>query len=252
MRKQVVLKEHRVPEAGEYGECEMTYTLHLGDCLPFMRDMAAGSVDAVIADPPYDKRTHVGAITTQNDGHKFNNIDFGHLINHAELTREFLKISKRWCLAFCTFEDMGKFSTEASKTESWVRAGVWDRVNPAPQFTGDRPSQAAEGIAIFHTKEIKKRWNGKGSQGIWRFSVESGKKEHPTQKPLSLMMKLISQFTDEGETVFDPFMGSGTTGVACMKLGRNFIGCEISSEYYAIAERRIEQASRQVGLFDQP
>jgi site-specific DNA-methyltransferase (adenine-specific) len=80
--------------------------------------------------------------------------------------------------------------------------------------------------------------------------VESGKKEHPTQKPLSLMKKLVCDFTDEGDTVFDPFMGAGTTGVACMMTGRNFIGCEKKPDYYAISERRIKAAAAQPGLFD--
>lgn len=71
--------------------------------------------------------------------------------------------------------------------------------------------------------------------------------EHPTQKPIALMKWCIEILSVE--SVFDPFMGSGTTGVACMQLGRNFIGCEIDPNYFAIAERRIEQASRQQGLF---
>lgn len=228
----------------------MTSQLYLGDCLDILPTLEAGSVDAVITDPPYDKRTHEGAITDRSGGVKDNKIDFAHLINHAYLVNEFLRISKRWSLAFCTFEDMGKFSDEASKVGAWVRAGVWDRVNPAPQFTGDRPSQAADGLAIWHNPEVKKRWNGRGQQGIWRYSVESGNKEHPTQKPLLLMTKLIYQFTDEGDTVLDPFMGSGTTGVACAKLGRNFIGIEKYPTYFKIAQRRIEQAEAQPVLME--
>ena len=65
---------------------------------------------------------------------------------------------------------------------------------------------------------------------------------HPTQKPIALMSLLIEKFTKPGQTVFDPYMGSGTTGVACMNLGRNFIGCEIDPGYFAIAEKRIVEA----------
>lgn len=191
----------------------MSVSLFCGDCLEILPTLAAGSTDAIITDPPYDKRTHEGAVTERETvpqggvGNLINGLNFSHLVNHAYLVNEFLRISKRWSLAFCTFEDMGKFSDEASKVGAWVRAGVWDRVNPAPQFTGDRPSQAADGIAIWHNPEVKKRWNGRGQQGIWRYSVEAGNKEHPTQKPLLLMTKLVYQFTDEGETILDPLHG---------------------------------------------
>jgi DNA modification methylase len=73
-------------------------------------------------------------------------------------------------------------------------------------------------------------------------------KVHPTQKPLSLMKWVVENYTAEGCTIFDPFMGSGTTGVACVQTGRNFIGCEISPEYFAIAEKRIQEAQMQLRL----
>jgi len=72
---------------------------------------------------------------------------------------------------------------------------------------------------------------------------------HPTQKPLKVMRYIIENFTKEGDTIFDPFMGSGTTGVACIQAGRHFIGCEISAEYFAIAEKRIKSAALQLSLF---
>jgi site-specific DNA-methyltransferase (adenine-specific)/modification methylase len=65
---------------------------------------------------------------------------------------------------------------------------------------------------------------------------------HPTQKPLKVMRYIIENFTKEGDTIFDPFMGSGTTGVACIQTGRHFIGCEISAEYFALAEKRVKSA----------
>lgn len=72
---------------------------------------------------------------------------------------------------------------------------------------------------------------------------------HPAQKPLELMRWCIELITRPSDTIFDPFMGSGTTGAACMQLGRNFIGCEIDPTYYAIAERRIRDAVAQPALF---
>lgn len=73
------------------------------------------------------------------------------------------------------------------------------------------------------------------------FNRSSEKVEHPTQKPVALMEYLIKNYTNEGETVLDFCMGSGTTGVACKNLNRNFIGIELDSEYFKIAEKRINE-----------
>ena len=73
--------------------------------------------------------------------------------------------------------------------------------------------------------------------------------QHPTQKPLQLMKVISNYITKPGDIVLDPFMGSGTTGVACVQTGRNFIGIEIAPTYYAIAERRIHDAAQQPGLW---
>ena len=72
--------------------------------------------------------------------------------------------------------------------------------------------------------------------------------QHPTEKPVELMKWLIETYTREGDTILDPFMGSGTTGVACVQTGRNFIGIEIDPTYFAIAEKRIKEAQQQPRL----
>ena len=84
-----------------------------------------------------------------------------------------------------------------------------------------------------------------------RAQLASEGKEHPTQKPLSLMQWCLG-FLPDAQIILDPFMGSGTTGVACMKLGRKFIGIEIEEKYFDIACRRIEEAWKQPRLFDEP
>ena len=232
----------------------MRVTLHLGDCLDVMRSMTDKSVDAVITDPPYDERTHAGAVTHggSDQATDLGISEFAALNGQQELVFEFLRLSKTWSLAFCTFEDMRLWRNAAWERSAWVRAGIWDRVNPAPQFSGDRPSQAGEGIAIFHNPEERKKWNGGGHSAIWRYSVEFGNKVHPTQKPLKLIKKLVADFTNPGDIILDPFMGSGTTGVACVQTGRNFIGIEIDPTYFKIAERRIHDAQQQMPLFVAP
>jgi DNA modification methylase len=86
---------------------------------------------------------------------------------------------------------------------------------------------------------------------IFRYSVQrEGANIHPTQKPVALMRWCIAKFGKAGQVVFDPFMGSGTTGVAALELGLSFVGCEIDTEYFEIAEKRMRQASLQQGLFN--
>jgi site-specific DNA-methyltransferase (adenine-specific) len=80
--------------------------------------------------------------------------------------------------------------------------------------------------------------NGKRDPNIFKFA-RTGNKNHPTEKPVDLNEYLLSKFSDEGQTILDPFMGSGTTGVACKNLNRNFIGIELDKEYYEIAKKRI-------------
>jgi DNA modification methylase len=110
-----------------------------------------------------------------------------------------------------------------------------------------------EAIVVAH-RPGRKRWNGGGKAGLYTCPIvlNRGGKDtrcHTTQKPLRLMESLVRDFTDQGELILDPFAGSGTTGVACRRLGRSFVGWERDPKYAAIARRRIEAAREQVELF---
>lgn len=89
--------------------------------------------------------------------------------------------------------------------------------------------------------------NQKTHHSVWNYEV-GDKMGHITPKPVELMENIILHSTKTGDTIFDPFMGSGTTGVACVQNGRNFIGCELDPKYFAIAERRIAEAQKQERL----
>lgn len=215
--------------------------LWLGDCrevLPLL-----GKVDAVVTDPPYGSVTHAGArsINSLNA----TTIDF-EAITSADLARLckcFTGLAQRWVIMTCEWRHAA--SLEAAGVPL-IRLGVWIKPNGAPQFTGDRPGTGWEAVAILH-REGKKRWNGGGHHAVWTYPIEQG--DHPTQKPYRLVADWLRSFTDIRETILDPFMGSGTTGVAAVKLGRRFIGIEIEPKYYEIAKRRISEALRQPDLF---
>jgi len=218
-------------------------TLYLGDCLEILPHLP--KVDAVITDPPYSDETHRGARgrgATTGGGHVL--VDFACVDSDEWVSLAALCCSKasRWTLIFTDWR-LVKRADELPL----IRMGVWVKNDPAPQFTGDRPATGWENIAIFHPSG-KKRWNGGGRPAVWRTNIEK-RGDHPTQKPIALLTALIRDFTDEGETVLDPFMGSGTTGAACLQFNRAFIGIEIEPKYYDIACERIENAQRQERLF---
>lgn len=210
----------------------------LGECLPILREMPDKSVDQVIADPPYDEQTHEGALSADA-------IDFAPLAS-MEHVREALRVARRWVVCFCALEQLGAY--QAAAGDAWVRAGVWIR-HSGPQKTGDRPAQAAEGIAIMHPPG-KKKWNRGGGPGKWDVPLESDR-VHPTQKPLALMEMLLRDFTDYGDVVLDPFMGSGTTGVAAVRLGRKFIGIERVEKHFESARKRLSAAREQLTIFSE-
>ncbi len=198
------------------------------DGFALARSMKPRAVTHTIADPPYDEKTHKGVKTnkggTGTDGGGVVEVGFDVMSDWAAVP-ELIRVSSRWVLCFCAVTMLRDYETAAGK--AWIRDGIWHRTNSAPQITGDRPAQACEGIAIMHRKGVKK-WNRGGHQAFWEGPIEVPEKRiHETQKPEWLMLELIEAFTDPGDLVFDPTAGGATTGVACLRLGRRFVGTEI-------------------------
>jgi len=220
--------------SGESEGCVVT-----GDCLEIMADMPDGCVDAVVTDPPYDAKTHNGA--RYGFRATSSKIPFAPLLDVSTVVASLLRVSLGWVVAFCSLEMYGDYKRAAENR--WVRAGFWRRPNGVPQFTGDRPGQPGEGIAIMHAGGIK-RWNGGGRHGFWVANIEQHGRVHPTEKPLGLMQSLVADFTNPGDTIFDPHCGSGTTCVAAKKLGRRWIGIEIDPAYAEIARNRVKSTPR--------
>lgn len=211
-------------------------------------------VDHVITDPPYTQRTSEHMRSRKNG--KNNSGDFiGDPITRrriefdgvdgqeADIAQMCLRVAKRWCVVFCALEQIGEYAKAAG--DCWVRGTVWVRTNNAPQFTGDRPGQCCEGVAIMHPKG-RKRWNRGGHSLVWRGPTinaikdpQRGKLSHPTPKPEWIMLDAIEAFTSPGDLILDPYCGSGTTGVAAIRLGRRFIGCEMNEAYAEIARERL-------------
>ncbi len=211
------------------------------------RNVAGLSVDHVITDIPYSETTHKGARSTVYRGARDGGvcaIDFASA--DSSLARSLLSafIPQRWCLSFIDWRHALPLELDPPQGLEFIRLGVWSKLNPMPQLTGDRPSTGWESIAIFHPKGAK-RWNGGSGPALWMHGTSRygyfGESNHPTEKPLGLVIKLVEQFTDQGELIADPCMGSGTTGIACIRTGRRFVGVELDAGYFDIAVNRIKR-----------
>ncbi len=238
-------------------------TLYLGDCLTILP--LVGRVDAVITDPPYGDDVHanqrrvLGKGITQMRDIENQAIPFASLT--PELREGLCAFSAQacdgWMLAFCQAEAVGEWrQSMVDAGAKWRRAAVWVKPDSSPQLSGDRPAAGHESIAMAWCGDGPSKWSGGGKRGVWiipkhdRGCGHGGRvNEHPTQKPQRLMAELVSLFSAEHATVLDPCMGSGSTGVACVKAGRKFIGIEINPEYFSIACKRIEQAQKQQRMF---
>ncbi|NLE27834.1 MAG: hypothetical protein GX625_21355 [Clostridiaceae bacterium] len=209
-------------------------TLYLGDCLDVLRDLPDGSVDAVVTDPPY------------NAGLKYATYE-------DDLPPEVYWAWLRDVVVECNrvARNLVMVKHSAFKIADWCahmgksRMVVWYK----PFSSGFRVNGFAthfEPIWVTQGKTV--RWSKDvlvQNAGACNKEASTG---HPAQMPEALARQIIEVAVDEGATVLDPFMGSGTTGVACVQTGRRFIGVEIDPTYYAIAERRIAEARAQLPL----
>jgi site-specific DNA-methyltransferase (adenine-specific) len=224
-------------------------TLYLGDCMEVLPTLE--KVDAVITDPPYSETTHSNAKSNRGSGHGNKAIDFASMTADqlAEVLTLCGKICGRWLVSTMEWRHVAAFDKHPPKGWEFVRIGVWLKTNPMPQISADRPAQGWEAIAYLHaTSGEKKRWNGGGMHGNYVGSLVSDG-AHPTGKPLPLFTQFVERFSEAGDIVLDPFMGSGTTGVAAIQMGRKFIGIEREPKYFEIACERIRNAQRQESLF---
>lgn len=220
-------------------------TLYLGDCREILPTL--GTVDAVITDPPYSANTHKMAKTNKGVGHGKKLITFSHLADEDfdSVMYACIAAADGWIVATCDYKHAARFYEH----QSFVRLGAWVKPNPMPQISGDRPGQGFETVLILHSGKRPKAWSRGGGAAVWTFPVHSGA-EVPTQKPYGLAQAFVSDFTTKLETIADPFMGSGTTGVAALSMGRRFIGIEKDESHFDIACRRIEDVQRQASLLD--
>lgn len=227
-----------------------------GDCLERMKEIPDGSVDMVLADPPY------GTTACKWDS----------IIPLEPMWEQLKRVIKPNGAIVMTASQPFTTTLIASNMKNYRHQWVWNKNNSAGFATAKiRPFAICEDVLVFGYNRVnyypqmtKGKMRKKGGYGASdnygikpnvKYSdeyypknlLEFGNasqvgKVHPTQKPVALMEYLIKTYTNEGETVLDFSAGSGTTGVACVNTGRNFIGIELDPDYFAIAEKRIQDA----------
>lgn len=231
-----------------------------GDSFELLSRLEDMTIDHVICDPPYSEHVHTkGRAGTRglkmgNGKITFNReVEFG--FEHLRpwqinlLAAHYARLTRQWVIIFCDERldpiwraKLTKFGLEIVRQTVWIKEGC------SPQFTGDRPATGHEIVLLAHHPG-RKKWNGGGRRGVWIHPVVQARgaavseRVHTTQKPLSLMLELVELFTDHGDLVLDPFAGSGTTGAACVRLGRRFLGFELKEEYYKTSCERMRAES---------
>lgn len=227
-----------------------------GNCCELLSVLESLSIDHLISDPPYSDETHgktwrskkmaehgYQKVSAAHDGLGFDALD---PLTRYTIGKEIARLVKRWALLFSDIEGVRDWMITLRQHQlEYVRTCMWDKVDGTPQLTGDRPAVGAEAIVMGH-RPGRKRWNSGGKRGVYRHATNGGArgpKWHPSTKPESLMCELVADFTDPGELVLDPFIGSGTTLVACKRLGRRAIGIEAQEKWCEVAAKRLSQGA---------
>lgn len=244
------------------GDC----TLYPGDCLEIMPTL--GKVDHIICDPPYEKEAHRKDRRVQKkSGIVAEALDFDMITEdiRQQVCNLSKKISEGWFIAFCQAEGVAPWRDCIESAEIKYKAPmIWIKPDGMPQFNGQHAGMGYESMVSAWCGKGRSKWNGGGKHGVYTFPKDSANKTsvakdekgkpitHSTEKPIRLMEALVRDFTDPTQTILDPFMGSGTTLVACAKLGRKGIGIELEEKYFDIACRRVEEAYLQTDMFIEP
>ena len=243
-------------------------TILVGDCIEHMNSLPEASVDLVFADPPYFLQLEKGLTRpdqsnvdgVHNEWDKFS--DYEH---YDQFTRDWMSAAKRilkpngalWVIG--SYHNIFRVGAILQDLGFWMMNDIiWRKSNPMPNFRGTRFTNAHETLIwatrdqnskpTFNYDALKQSNDDTQMRSDWLFPIctggerlkdENDDKVHPTQKPESLLYRVLMATTKPGDVIVDPFFGTGTTGAVAKKLGRHFIGCEREGDYINAALKRI-------------
>jgi len=227
--------------------------IYNSDCLNILKNLPEKSIDLVLTDPPYNISQKNKIFRNYRNGKQADiSFDYGEwdygfdVLPVLEETKRILKDFGQWII-FCSEQQIGMYRKWLGENGHFKQIIIWEKTNPLPQFRKCAYRQATEIIMwAYKNKPPKKEQHfnflsQEEMKNIFKIPICGGNErtKHPTQKPLKLVIELLKRHSFENDLVLDPFLGSGTTAVACKMLGRRFIGIEINEEYYNIAINRI-------------
>ncbi|MCC3380718.1 DNA-methyltransferase [Paenibacillus farraposensis] len=212
------------------------------DCMDIFPSVKDQGVDLIVTDIPYGAVTKNGSDRAKYDG-QLRKVDKGDAdlvtFDLIEFLEQCARVTSGSIYIFCGIEQVSTvFQFFDNHKDFMVRQCAWKKTNPAPS-NGQHMWLSSMENCIF-AKRRKTKFNQLCKSAVWDYPTGRSK-IHPTEKPLELIKYLVQSSTDEGDTVFDPCVGSGTTAVAAKVLGRNYIAIEINAEYATAAINRIEQ-----------
>ena len=244
----------------------------VGNCSEVMAALPAGSVDCIFADPPYNLQLS-GELARPNNS-RVDGVDedwdrFSSFKTYDDFTREWLSAAHHclkddgsiWVIG--SYHNIFRVGAILQDLGFWILNDViWRKTNPMPNFRGRRFTNAHETM-IWASKDqnakytfnyeamktlnddlqMRSDWTLPICSGGERLKNDEGKKAHPTQKPESLLYRVLLASTKPGELVLDPFFGTGTTGAVAKKLGRDYIGIERDPRYIKVAQKRLDEIS---------
>lgn len=225
----------------------MNVNLMLGDCLEAIKEIGSESVDLIVTDPPYKiitggDKNGKNSVRPQGILRGNRKLFKNNQIKISEWMPELYRVLKynTHCYVFSNslnLKDMLNLSERCGfKLANLL---VWEKNNCTPSQYYMKNCEY-----VLFLRKGKAKWinNIGASKTVHRFNNIISKKEHPTEKPVELIKFYIENSSNENDIVLDPFMGSGSTGVACVNTGRNFIGIELDEQYFKTAKSRIEFA----------
>lgn len=228
------------------------------DCLDGMREIPDCSIDCIVTDPPYKITARGNAGNSGGMMQKSLSMK-GRIFDHNDIEvedylPEFYRVLKdgTHCYIMCNQVNLMHFLKVIGESKfHFTKALIWDKVSP---LMGRYYMSRFEYI-LFLRKGRDRAINNCGTPDILKIpNVKpkdgNGKNLHDSAKPVQLFQTLIKNSSDAGDVILDPFMGSGTTAVACIGTGRNYLGFEIDKKYWEVCEKRIRNTSRQGELFD--
>ncbi len=243
------------------------------DCIAAMRALPEASIDLIFADPPYNLQ--LKSELHRPDNSRVDAVDdawdqFASFQTYDSFTRDWLSAARRllkpngaiWVIG--SYHNVFRLGAELQNQGFWILNDVvWRKSNPMPNFRGKRLTNAHETLIwaskeqaskyTFNYEALKALNEGIQMRSDWvlpictgheRLKNDAGDKAHPTQKPESLLHRVLLGTTNEGDVVLDPFFGTGTTGAVAKMLGRNYIGIEREEAYRKVAERRLARVRK--------